>query len=116
MHRNRPLSGLSEGDGVEERFSPQHSFTRSEVEDATHAVAQEARARGLLVRVTTGYRALALRQFVANQLAFVCAVPLIFGTAIWERALAREWVDLWMAIAVLSCNRLFPPSRDAGGL
>lgn len=107
------------------RFSDEHPFSRLQVEDAAHAVANEAHARGLLIRVTTGHRSLALRQFLANQLAYVCAVPLIFGVAFWERAIDRDLLWVWLAIAVGSWlvrlavyYRLFnaPPSQVATSL
>ena len=105
-----------------ERFSDDHPFTRLQVEDAAHAVANEANARGLLIRVTTGFRSLALRQFVANQLAFICAIPLIFFTAFWEQVIDRDLLMIWLAIAVGSWlvrlavyYRVFtaPPSKVA---
>lgn len=83
-----------------ERFSDDHPFTRVQVEDAAHAVAKETPARGLLIRITTAHRKLALHQFFANQLAYVCVIPLIFFTAWWEQRLERDLLVLWLSIAV----------------
>ena len=49
-----------------DRFSSNHAFSQAQVEQAANVVASEHRGKRLLMNVTMGHRALALRQSVVT--------------------------------------------------
>jgi signal transduction histidine kinase len=79
-----------------ERFSAFHAFSRAEVEQTVAAVAHEARAKRMLVKVTTAHRQNAIHQWVLNQLAFGLTVAALFLAEVLSPSVVRATLYIWL--------------------
>lgn len=80
-------------------FSDQHKFSRAQVDAANSIVSHEAAGKRLLLNVTTGHRAFAIRQLAASQIALGITAPAIFASEWIEGTVARSVLLIWLAFA-----------------
>lgn len=85
-----------------EQFSARHPFSRAEVEQTVAAVTHEARAKRLLVKVTTAHRQHAIDQWVLNQLAFWLTVAALFLAEMLKPNVAHSVLYAWLVACAVT--------------
>jgi hypothetical protein len=107
------------------RFSQQHSFSHSQIEDVAAKVSNEHRGKRLLISVTAAHRNLAMRQTFSTQLAFVLTLLSLYVTERLSPTIERHLLDCWLIAGLANLTlRLYlyykifsaPPAQVAKSL
>lgn len=88
------------GIALTEQFSDQHPFSRTQIEEGAALVADETKRKRWWSGVTMGYRRLAQRQYMANQLAYIATVATVFVAELFEQDVSRLRLYVWLFVAV----------------